>query len=178
MTMTGQRAKKSSKDLRNLVMVAGLMVFLLSGCLNPFAPEEGDLSSDIWDPQVTVGGLLDNFRTSYALQDSLRYADLIAEEFVFQYFDFEVNRYEQWYRETELTATGGLMSSVDRLDLRWGTLTPASMDTFSIPDTTVEFTVRYMLTAGQFASLNGFARFQVRTGDDGRFRIVMWKDDF
>ncbi len=174
-------SKFRSSPLCHLAVIVWITVVtgaLCAGCLNPFAPTEGELADDLWDPQTTVGGMLRNFETAYALQDSLRYADLIAEEFVFQYFDFELNRYEQWYRETELKATGGLMSTLDRLELRWGALTPAYMDTFSVADTTVEFTVRFLLTAGSFQPLNGFARFQARTGEDGRFRIVMWRDDF
>jgi hypothetical protein len=152
-------------------------VFFATGCLNPFAPEEAGLSQGLWDDQVTIGGMLKNFRTAYQLGDSLRYADLIAEEFAFQYFDPELSRYEQWYRETELRATGGLMRNVDRLDLRWGVL-PARLDTFAQVDTTVEFTINFSLTAGELASISGFARFRVRAGDDARFRIVFWGDDY
>lgn len=158
-----------------LLLLFALIGFV--GCLNPFAPEEAGLSSDIWDEQNTVGGLLRNFRTSYTLKDSLRYSDLIADEFVFEYFDPSLGRYDQWYRDTELRTTGGLMRYVDRLDLRWGPI-PADLDSFSQADTTVEFTVNFTLTAGDIAAVTGFARFRVRAGEDGRFRLVMWRDDF
>lgn len=160
------------------VLLALLLAALFTvGCLNPFAPEEGVFNSSLWDEQTSVGGLLENFRTAYRLRDSVRYADLLAEEFVFQYFDLDLSRYEQWYRETELRVTGGLMRNVDNLDLRWGPI-PISLDTLSNPDTTVEFTINYSLTAGELASLSGFARFRVRAGSDSRFRIVFWGDDF
>ena len=158
-------------------VLSGFALLLFAGCLNPFAPEEAGLSEGLWDDQSTVGGLLKNFRTSYSLKDSLRYSDLIADEFVFQYFDEDLSRYEQWYRETELRATGGLMRNVDLLDLRWGPVS-STIDTFSGPDTTVEFTVNFSLTAGNIASVSGFARFKVRSGEDGKFRIVMWRDDY
>lgn len=152
-------------------------LILATGCLNPFAPTEAELGGSLWDDQTTVGGLLENFRTAYRLRDSLRYADLIAGEFVFQYFDLELSRYEQWYRDTELRVTGGLMRNVENLDLRWGPL-PSYLDTLSQPDTTIEFTINYSLTAGELASLSGFARFRVRAGVDKQFRIVFWGDDF
>ncbi len=171
---------KALRGVSLLLMFVVALLFALaifSGCLNPFAPEEAGLSSDIWDTQNTVGGLLRNFRTSYTLKDSLRYADLIADEFVFEYFDPNLGRYDQWYRDTELRTTGGLMRYVDHLDLRWGPL-PADLDTFSRADTTVEFTVNFSLTAGDVAAVSGFARFQARAGHDGRFRLVLWRDDF
>lgn len=157
--------------------VCAMLILVLTGCVNPFAPEEGGVSGDLWDPQTDVGGMLRNFQTAYALGDSLRYADLIAEEFVFQFFDANNNRYDQWFRDTELRTTGALLRSFDRIDLRWGPV-PAVVDTFSRPDTTVEFTVTFTLSAGDLPPITGFARFQVRAGSDDRFRLVQWRDDY
>ena len=171
--MSGERKERRFRQ----GWFAVVLVFTIAGCLNPFAPELGELSGNIWDSQETIGGLLRNFRTSYTLRDSLRYSELIADEFVFQYFDLQLNRYDQWFRDTELRATGGLMRSVDRLDLRWGPL-PEDLDTFSVADTTVEFTVNFSLSAGDFPPVFGFARFQVRRNAGGLFRIQSWRDDF
>ncbi len=168
-------------NIRNKAICLFLLVSFAgcfsSACLNPFAPEEGDLSGDLWDPQVTVGGLLRNFETSYSLRDSLRYSDLLAEEFEFRFFDVNNARYDQWYRDTELRATAGMMRAVDRLDLRWGAI-PASLDTFAQQDTTIEFNVNFSLTVGDYSPLFGTARFRARTQEDGLFRLVMWQDDY
>ncbi|HEX04628.1 MAG TPA: hypothetical protein ENH10_05645 [Bacteroidetes bacterium] len=145
--------------------------------MNPFAPEEGGVAGDLWDSQLSAGGMLRNFQTAYMMRDSIRYADLIAEEFVFQFFDANEERYDQWFRDTELRATGAILRSFDQLDLRWGPF-PASIDTFSQPDTTIEFTINFTLTAGDFSPIAGFARFQLRAGNDSRFRIVQWRDDY
>lgn len=167
------RARKA-----RLGLVAALLCSLALGCINPFAPREGGLSGDIWEPQTTIGGMLKNFRTAYALRDSLRYADLIAEDFIFQYYNADLLRYDQWYRDTELRATGGLMRSYDHLDVRWGPLYPEELDTFSVPDTTVEFTINFSLSVGEDIAISGFARFRTRADDDGRFRITLWRDDY
>ncbi|MCB2212710.1 hypothetical protein KQI52_11405 [bacterium] len=159
------------------ITLALALLAVFSACTNPFAPEEGGVTGDLWDPQTSIGGMLRNFQTAYTLRDSLRYADLIAEEFVFQFFDANENRYDQWYRDTELRTTGALMRSFELLDLRWGPI-PTSLDTFSRPDTTVEFTINFTLSAGDFSPIAGFARFQTRAGDDSRFRIVQWRDDY
>jgi hypothetical protein len=160
-----------------LGLLLGGLLILVSACTNPFAPAESGLSEELWEEQRTVGGLLRNFRTSYTFRDSLRYADLIAEDFVFQFFNPEMGRDEQWYRDTELRATGGLMRNVSRLDLRWGTI-PAEIDTFSSPDSTAEFTLAFTLSAGEITAISGFARFRARAGEDGRFRLTRWVDDF
>jgi len=165
--------------MEKVLLLLIIFIAFFSGCLNPFAPEEGELSGDLWKPQVTVGEMLQNFQTAYSLRDSLRYADLIADEFVFQYWDNSQpghERYDQWYRETELKATGGMMRAYDRLDLRWGDY--SAMENFSFPDSAAEFYVRYNLVVENYPPLTGFAYFRTRMGEDGRFRIVMWRDDF
>ena len=163
---------------RSLVLLLLGVLVLVNGCLNPFAPEEGGLSSGLWGPQDTIGGLLQNFRTAYALRDSLRYADLIADDFIFQYYNTDLLRYDQWYRDTELRATGGLMRSYDRLDVRWGPLYPEELDSFSQVDTTIEFTINFSLSVGDDISIDGFARFRARADEDGRFRFTSWRDDY
>jgi len=161
----------------SLTLMLIVLATMLVSCVNPFAPQEGGVAGDLWDPQVTVGGMLRNFQTAYTLRDSLRYADLIADEFVFEFFDVNEERYDQWFRDTELRTTGALLRSFDRLDLRWGPISDA-LDQFSQPDTTVEFTINFTLAAGDISPIAGFARFQSRAGSDDRFRIVQWRDDY
>ncbi len=154
-----------------------LLAALFCACTNPFAPEEGGLGEGLWDNQTTIGGMLDNFQTAYTMRDSLRYADIIAEEFLFRYYDVNEEREITWGREVELLATGRLMRNVDRLDLQWGPLS-ARIDTFALPDTTVEFTINFSLSAGDYSAISGRALFGARAGDDGRFRLVLWQDNF
>ena len=161
-----------------LISVMLLVAVMSSGCVNPFAPEEGDLAGDIWDKQTTIGGLLRNFEMAYVMQDSFKYADLLAEEFVFKYFDVELERYDQWYRVTDLQTFGRMVEQFENMDLHWGTPSPAWVDTFSLPDTTIVFRVNFSLDVQQFNPIFGFAQFSVRTGGDGKFRILEWRDDY
>jgi hypothetical protein len=164
---------------RGALAVVLLLACLPAGCVNPFAPEEGEIAGDLWDPQTTIGGMLRNFQTSYMLRDSLRYADIIAEEFVFQYFDVDRERYDEWYRETELRTTGKMMRVLNTLDLRWGPI-PEAIDTFAVTDSLVEFSVNFSLSLEGFEPVFGFARFRTIASSelDGRFRLVLWRDDY
>jgi hypothetical protein len=150
---------------------------LLSGCLNPFAPIEGEAGSRTWDDQRTVGGLLTNFALAYDYRDSLHYADCLDESFVFNYYDIDAGRYDSWYRDTDLKATGGLFRNYSQIDLEWN-LIPDDVVNFSVPDSLLSFVIRFNLTIEQESPLMGFARFAVRMGDDGRFRVTSWRDDF
>ena len=58
-----------------------------------------------------MGGLLQNFATAYQLGDSLQYADLLDEQFQFQYYDPKLQRTDGWYRDTDLRATARMFRS-------------------------------------------------------------------
>ncbi len=150
---------------------------LLIGCLNPFAPVEGKAGSRTWKGQQNVGELLDNFALAYDYRDSLHYADCLDELFVFNYYDIEAGRYDSWYRDADLKATGGLFRNYAHIDLEWN-LIPDDVVSFSYPDSVLSFVIRFNLNIEEDAPLMGFARFAVKMGNDGRFRVVSWRDDF
>jgi len=153
------------------------MALLLQGCLNPFAPIEGEAGKRAWSDQATVGGLLQNFALSYDYRDSLRYSDCLDESFIFNYYDMDAGRFDSWYRDTDLKATGGLFRSYGRIDLEWNII-PDEVVAFNLPDSLLAFIVRFNLTLGDESPLMGYARFSVRKGSDGRFRVIQWQDDF
>lgn len=158
-----------------------LFSFVLNGCLNPFAPELGDPSQSIWTKQQTIGELLENFKNAYNFQDSLRYAATLATNFIFYYYDVENEREDQWGRDTDLKATGGLFRSFDQVRLIWYAIPPAIAE-FSAVDSSLEFDVSFNLFlygSGGASSyeLYGFARFKVRKDAGDSFRILSWKDN-
>jgi len=163
--------------LRFLKVIYFLALFAAGGCLNPFAPIEGEVGGRIWSDQNTVGGLLQNFALAYDYRDSLRYADCLSEAFVFQYYDVVDGRFDRWFRETDLKATGGMFRAYQNIDLEWN-MVPDYVDTFSVADETLDFIVRFNLTLGGEVPLMGYAKFSTRMDEDGRFRILTWRDDF
>ncbi len=150
---------------------------LIEGCSNPFAPESSNPSASLWEKQNSVGSLLRNFQTSYTFRDSMKYAELLDDDFEFWYYDENIFDYSHWYRESELKATGGMMRSQQSLDLRWGPIA-LNIDTLSTLDTTVTFTVNFTLSTESYSSISGFARFIVRSDEEGIFRLLHWQDDY
>ena len=167
-----------SVNNKGLLIISTVVVITgITGCLNPFAPVEGDVGKVTWSDQSTAGGLLDNFELAYDYRDSLRYADCLDELFEFRYYDVTAGHSDLWYRETDLRATGGMFHAFDRIDLEWNSV-PDTVYQFSEPDLTLDFLVGFNLTLGSDVPLIGYARFSVRMGTDGRFRILAWRDDF
>jgi hypothetical protein len=154
--------------------------FGLAGCLNPFAPVMGNPSTSLWTDQQTVGELLDNFKNSYNFQDSLRYANCLDESFIFIYYDVIEEREDQWGRDTDLKATGGLFTNFEQINLTWYAL-PDSIENFAEENTSLEFDASFALSlygyaGGSTYDLYGFANFTVKKEEGDRFRILTWKD--
>jgi hypothetical protein len=158
-------------------LIAGLIGCLAwSGCANPFAPALRGGGAPLWTDATTVGELLQNFQTSYQLGDSLQYAELLSEDFQFQYYDPTLQRIEGWYRETDLRATSRLFRSFDNISLIWGGLSPA-IEALATPDSLFEIRVQYQLVLDELSPVLGFARFTLLKPEGDRFRIVVWQDD-
>jgi hypothetical protein len=162
-------------------VAALLLILVLSGCLNPFAPVLGDPSASLWTNQETVGELLSNFRNAYNLQDSLRYANCLSDNFVFYYYDIENSRADQWGLDTDLKATGGLFRNFDDVTLIWYAVPPAISE-FDLADSSLDFDVSFNLSlygAGGSSTydLYGFAHFTVLKENGDEFRIVSWQDN-
>jgi hypothetical protein len=157
--------------------LAGAVGLVYVGCVNPFAPELGNPASSLWTEQLTVGGLLQNFRNAYNYGDSLHYADCLADDFTFFYFDPDENRFEQWYRDTDLSTTGGLFRHFRSIQLVWGSL-PPEIEEFAQEDSLMEFQVPFNLSLDDLAPLYGFAHFSVYRPVGGKFQIKVWRDDF
>ncbi len=155
--------------------IVGLLIWC--SCLNPFSPVEGEVGARTWSDQMTVGGLLRNFALSYDYRDSLRYADCLAESFVFHYYDVRQGRFDRMFRETDLKATGGLFRSFSHIDLEWNDIPPWA-DDYSAEAVMDSLIVRFNLVLGDEPPLMGYARFSVTKETDGRFRLLAWWDDF
>jgi len=157
-----------------MILLAGLLGL---GCRNPFAPELGISASSLWTDQSTVGGLLQNFRNAYNFADSLHYADCLSDDFTFFYYDPDENRFDQWYRETDLTTTGRLFRHFQSIRLTWGSVSDY-VENFSREDSLLDFQVPFNLTLDDLSPLYGFAHFSVYRPAGSGFQILVWRDDF
>ena len=156
---------------------AGLLLTLAGSCANPFAPALRGSTASLWTDAATVGDMLKNFETAYRLGDSLQYAELLDEQFQFQYYDPNLQRTEGWYRETDLRATARMFRSFRNISLIWGGL-PPEQESASTPDSLLEVRVQYQLILDDFSPLIGFARFTLFKRSADRFRILLWQEDF
>ena len=170
------------------ICAAFALALLLASCDNPFAPALGEPLS-VWSDQSTVGGLLENFRSAYIHQDSLRYAECLAcPDYQFNYYNPETGEYEMMPRETDLVSTGRLFRHYQAVDLRWVGL-GEELAALATPDSLINFTLLFELRLDQ-GVITGHANFTVVKaapvdefcqspifGQAPVFRIIQWDDD-
>jgi hypothetical protein len=159
--------------LFSTVLVAGIIVF---GCQNPFAPKLGETGGSQIPDASTIGGMLDLFKYAYNSKDSLYYSQVLDSSFVFEYYDWANDRYDQWYRTTDLHATAGLFRNYEVVNLNWYNL-PEEDWNFDFEDSLKQILVNFNLTLDNTV-IYGFARFDCYKKPGSKFKIMAWKDDF
>jgi hypothetical protein len=88
------------------------------------------LSSAISDLK-TVDGIFKNFQYAYTFKDTLIYGELISQDFIFTYRDYDLGYDVSWGRDEEMKATYGLFENSQRLDLIWNNIYLSSEDSLS-----------------------------------------------
>lgn len=169
------------------MLAAGLTTW---SCINPFAPalDDGSLAADLITEQSTPEEVLTNFKYAYNFRDSLLYAGVLDNEFVFQYFDPEQGAsgiFVSWTRETDLRTTGRLLRTFDSINLEWLNTFNSRLDTLKGDDGEIKSVLASLsksfqlsLSSSSFSfSVSGFATFTMRQNkSDSKWRIVQWVD--
>ena len=168
--------------IRNLLALFFIgVVFIMSGCFNPYAPELTDMleTSDlIVTSQKSPEEVLQNFKVAYTFRDSLLYSDVIDTSFLFVYFnpnEGSSGRFVSWGREEDLTTTGRHLRHFQVIDLVWN----ATLYEIQAEDTG-ELSKGFNLTlVGDDIDyqVSGRAVFSFRKCQDEKWRITRWKDE-
>jgi len=159
------------------------LLILQFGCINPFSPglDETPGDPDLITPQQSPQQVLQNFKYAYTFKDSVLYADLLDNTFVFEYFDPDQGtsgEFVSWTREVDLRTTGRLLRAFDVIALVWGK--KDSNNTVIHPDSTAFLYRDFNLELSNFDvsfSVIGYAQLSMQRNPDGKWRITHWKDE-
>ncbi len=107
---------------------------ILIGCQNPFAPKldytETGNDSPISD-QSTVDGVFINMRYAYTFKDTSIYGQILSDDFIFTYRNYDLGFDFSWGSEEEMKVTYGLFNNCERLDLTWNQDILSTIDSLS-----------------------------------------------
>lgn len=109
-----------------------LFIFLI-GC-NPFAPtldfneqSNGSIISD----QSDIEGVFQNMKYAYTFKDTLIYGNILGDDFVFTYRDYDAGYDVSWGRNEEMKVTHALFNNCERLDIIWNNIVLTSGDSIN-----------------------------------------------
>ncbi|MFA3783228.1 hypothetical protein ABRY23_09220 [Melioribacteraceae bacterium 4301-Me] len=157
------------------IILLTLSIFI-GGCVNPFAPamdkstnSNGSLISDL----KTVNGVFQNFQYAYTFKDTLIYGQLIANDFVFTYHDYDLGVDKSWGRDDEMKVTYGLFQNTQRLDLIWNDIVSMTGDSTRIIRS---FNLTITFNPTDIVYIDGKVNLEL-IKIDGKWKIRRWIDE-
>lgn len=160
----------------------GLLLFLTCSlslsCFNPFSPKIDNSSSNenIITDQKTVEGVFQNFKYAYTFKDTTIYGQLLAENFVFTYFDYDLGIDISWDRPTDMKTTSGLFANTQDLKLIWNNIVYQEGDSLLI-DVRRSFNLTITFNPNDVIAFQGFADMTLeRASADDKWLIIRWRD--
>ena len=155
-----------------------IISILTASCFNPFSPRinnspsEGNILSD----QKTVDGLFKNFAYSYIFKDTTIYGQLLTDDFVFSYFDYDLGVEVSWDSATDMRTTSGLFTNTQGLNLIWNNIIYQSGDSLDT-DVKRSFNLTVTFNPNDIMNFYGFADMTLtRPTENDVWKIKKWID--
>jgi hypothetical protein len=147
-------------------------------CVNIFSPTlDTTNSSSILTDQKTVEGLFQNFQYSYTFKDTTVYGELLTDDFIFTYRDYELGFDVSWARPTEMKTTNGLFQNSQKLEVIWNNIIYQSGDSL---DQSIKrsFNLTITFNPSDVIRINGFADMTLtRPTANDKWLIEKWRDE-
>lgn len=160
------------------MIIAVCSLIFVSSCDNIFSPGL-DLStpSSILTDQKTVEGLFQNFKYAYTFKDTTVYGNLISEDFIFIYRDYESGFDVSWDRPTEMRTTNGLFLSAQKLEIIWNNIIFQGGDSL-IQNVKRSFNLTITFNPNDITRINGFVDMNLfRNSSEDVWKIQRWRDE-
>ncbi len=161
-----------------LYILLPVISILYFNCFNPFAPRIDNSSSNenIISDQKTIEGVFQNFKYAYTFKDTSIYGQLLSEDFVFTYFDYDLGINVSWDRATDMKTTKGLFDNTQDLNLVWNNIVFQQGDSIQA-DVKRSFNLTITFNPNDIVNFYGFVDLTlIRPGPSDMWKIQGWKD--
>jgi hypothetical protein len=126
--------RKKYREFKPLFKYFLILFILFAGCKNPFSPSfnsNNDSSSFAISDLKKPEGIFQNIQYAYTFKDTIIYGEMISEDFIFTYRDYEQNVDVSWGRDSEMRATYGLFQNTQQVDLIWNSILLSTVDSLT-----------------------------------------------
>ena len=96
--------------------------FFTISCINPFAPSFSDAETDLIGDLKTIDGFFQTFQYAYNMKDTIIYSNLLDNDFIFEYRNYDESIDLTLSREEDMITTYRLFSSAQRIELIWNAI--------------------------------------------------------
>lgn len=155
-----------------------ILIVLIYSC-NPFAPSIDDKlgGQNFLADQSTIDGFFQNFSLAYNYRDTIIYQQLLDENFVFSYQDYDKNTELNWDKETDIRKTHGLFTSSRYVDLVWNDYIFSEGDSVTW-DATRLFLLQVTFSESDILNITGRAKIRLkRDNSKADWRMILWVDE-
>lgn len=161
-----------------LIIILSTLFVTISSCENIFSPKlDNDTPASILTDQKTVEGLFQNFKYAYTFKDTTVYGNLLAEDFIFTYRDYELGFDISWDRATDMRTTNGLFLSAQKLEVVWNNIIFQGGDSLQ-QNIKRSFNLTITFNPSDITRINGFVDMNLhRYSADEIWKISRWRDE-
>ncbi len=154
-----------------------MLAIAFSACDNPFAPALDNNSSDsqnLISDRTSVDGVFQNLQYAYTFKDSTIYGQLLSNEFLFTYRDYDRGVDVSWGRDEEMRVTNGLFQNSQRLDLIWNNIIFMTSDSTNIIR---GFNLTITFNPTDIIFVEGRVNLYLRKDSFNKWQISQWIDE-
>lgn len=162
----------------SLFVIHCSLIFTFVSCDNIFSPTlDTSTPTSILTDQKTVEGLFQNFKYAYTFKDTAVYGNLLTEDFIFIFRDYESGFDVSWDRATDMRTTNGLFQSAQKLDVVWNNIIFQGGDSLN-QNIKRSFNLTITFNPSDITRLNGFVDMNLfRVSTDAVWKIQRWRDE-
>ena len=164
--------------MKKYFLILLVLAPVIQSCFNPFAPkiDTSNTNQNILSDQKTIEGVFQNFKYSYTFKDTAIYGGLLADNFVFTYFDYDLGAEVSWDRPTDMKTTNGLFTNTQSLNLIWNNIVFQEGDSLFV-DVKRGFNLTITFNPNDIINFYGFVDLTLtRPTASDVWRILRWKD--
>ncbi len=155
-----------------------IIFFILSGCFNPFSPKiDNSISNgNVISDQKTIEGVFQNFAYAYTFKDSSIYGQLLTDDFIFTYYDYDLGVDVSWDRTTDMKTTKGLFDNSQNLNLIWNNIIFQEGDSLN-SEVKRSFALTITFNPNDIINFYGYADMSMkRPTVSDKWKIFRWRD--
>lgn len=162
--------------LLRLLSVASCAL-LGAACVNPFAPGLDNTPAESTCDPKTIDGIFRCFQSSYTFRDTTVYGQLLDNNFVFTYRNYDLGVDVSWGRDEDMRSTYGLFQNAQKLDLIWNNIISSTSDSNEV-NVTRGFNLTIVFNPSDVERVTGYANLTfARQRVTDPWKITSWRDE-